>query len=64
MNKMTLKRFLEIWNFDLNKKNYRYENGYWSIDYLLVHHAEEKGTLKELSFELSEIGRPTIKGMD
>ena len=61
---MSLKRFLKIWNFELNESNYRYENGYWSLDYLLVKYHKEQGDLKDLSFELSDMGRPTIEDMD
>lgn len=61
---MKLKRFLEIWGFELNESNFRYENGYESIDYGLVKSAEEKGELKELSFELSEMRKPRLKDMD
>lgn len=61
---MSLSRFLEIWNFQLNESNYRYENSYLSIDYLFVKYHEKKGDLKDLSFELLEMGRPTLKDMD
>lgn len=61
---MTLQRFLEIWNLELNKENYRYENNYISLDYLFVKDAEERKDLHNLSFELSEMMRPTIKDMD
>ena len=52
--KMSLKRFLEIWKLKLNESNYRYENERLSIDYLFIKTHDHEGDIAEVSFELTK----------
>lgn len=63
--KLTFKRFLKINSFELNKDNFRYENGYRYVDYNVVKEAEEKGKLFQLQEYLWKLNeRDRMKMLD
>ena len=57
--RLSLKRFLEINRFVLNRKNMRYENNYRYVDYKLVKYAEQNNELFQLQKELWRLNENT-----